>query len=374
MRAVGRRKLSLEPLVTTPANCFPHAKAWEPFEALRRMRLFASAPAVIAFGFLAIAMIASPAYAEERWAETIVEARKAESLSDYSKAKDLFEQALKQAELFGENDPRLTASLRMIGKLTLELGKYDKAITSLEREQSIQKKIGLDYPGRIEGMIPLGKAYRDSGRFDQSEETLLQALKLSASTVRFHTFDWEMQVLEAIWSNYDLQKKHRKALGYARRLLQHVESKRGKEPGALHQALMHISKSCCYNKKFEEALAYVERDKELASGLSTWKYAVFDNHCMTAEIFGQSGRIDSALLSLCRAAEMPDLNTSRISLMSRTLASIPIAMTKANCVEVENTARRLRKTLESRKSESNDRSERSYIDHLIEHVSEYTDG
>ncbi|MCH7767215.1 MAG: tetratricopeptide repeat protein, partial [Acidobacteria bacterium] len=71
-------------------------------------------------------MVAASAQ-ETRWDSIMADAVKAYQQADYAQAEKLFLAALKEAEKFGEQDPRLATSLNNLAVLYHTQGKYAQA-------------------------------------------------------------------------------------------------------------------------------------------------------------------------------------------------------------------------------------------------------
>ncbi len=117
---------------------------------------------------------------QEHWAETAMAAKAALESKRYDEAQILYFQALKEAETFGEDDPRLTATLRDTADcLTQHTHKYALAEQLLKREQRILRRLGPDFPGLIAGMDLLGRLYYNQAKYQDAEKMFQDALKLS---------------------------------------------------------------------------------------------------------------------------------------------------------------------------------------------------
>lgn len=85
----------------------------------------------------------------------------------FNEARRLFESALRQAERFGENDPRLTTSLRDLADLYLDKKEYAKAEPLYLRELKILETFGNNYPDIAHDLFSLGRIY--SARHDYTK-------------------------------------------------------------------------------------------------------------------------------------------------------------------------------------------------------------
>ena len=75
-----------------------------------------------------------------RWESLIADGETAYQAGRYAEAEKLFLAALKEAEEFGGQDPRLATSLNNLALLYKSLGKYAQADPLLRRALTIQEK------------------------------------------------------------------------------------------------------------------------------------------------------------------------------------------------------------------------------------------
>ncbi len=91
-------------------------------------------------------MVAASAQ-ETRWDSIMADAVKAYQQADYGEAEKLFLAALKEAEKFGEQDPRLATSLNNLALLYQAQGKYAQAEPLYQRALAIREKaLGPEHP------------------------------------------------------------------------------------------------------------------------------------------------------------------------------------------------------------------------------------
>ncbi len=91
-------------------------------------------------------MVAASAQ-ETRWDSIMADAVKAYQQADYAEAEKLLLAALKEAESFGEQDPRLAASLNNLALLYYNQGKYAQAEPLYQRALAIDEKaLGPEHP------------------------------------------------------------------------------------------------------------------------------------------------------------------------------------------------------------------------------------
>ncbi len=91
-------------------------------------------------------MVAASAQ-ETRWDSIMDGAVEAYQQADYAQAEKLFLAALKEAEKFGDQDPRLAASLNNLAELYRAQGKYTQAEPLYRRALAIwEKTLGPEHP------------------------------------------------------------------------------------------------------------------------------------------------------------------------------------------------------------------------------------
>ena len=77
---------------------------------------------------------------EKRWEGLIADGETAYQAGRYAEAEKLFLAALKEAEEFGEQDPRLATSLNNLAELYYARGKYTEAEPLFQRALAILEK------------------------------------------------------------------------------------------------------------------------------------------------------------------------------------------------------------------------------------------
>ena len=96
--------------------------------------------------------------------------KQAYEAGEYAKAQKLFESALKEAEGFGPNDPRLATSLNNLAELYRAQGKYDQAEPLYKRSLAIREKaLGPDHPDVATSLNNLAALYRKTGQVKTAE-------------------------------------------------------------------------------------------------------------------------------------------------------------------------------------------------------------
>ncbi len=87
-------------------------------------------------------MVAASAQ-ETRWDSIMAGAAKAYQQADYAEAEKLFLGALKEAEKFGDQDPRLATSLNNLALLYHNQGRYAQAEPLYQRALAVVEKAGV---------------------------------------------------------------------------------------------------------------------------------------------------------------------------------------------------------------------------------------
>ena len=123
-------------------------------------------------------MVAASAQ-ETRWDSIMADAVKAYQQADYAQAEKLFLAALKEAEQFGEQDPRFAASLNNLAELYRAQGKYAQAEPLYQRALAIwEKALGPEHPNVAAGLSNLAGLYDAQGKYAQAEPLYQRALAI----------------------------------------------------------------------------------------------------------------------------------------------------------------------------------------------------
>ncbi len=102
-------------------------------------------------------MVAASAQ-ETRWDSIMADAAKAYQHADYAEAEKLFLAALKEAEKFGEQDPRSATSLNNLALLYYAQGKYTQAEPLYQRALVIyERALGPEHPNVATGLNNLAE-------------------------------------------------------------------------------------------------------------------------------------------------------------------------------------------------------------------------
>jgi tetratricopeptide (TPR) repeat protein len=113
-------------------------------------------------GLGCLALWPAPGLAQDSWWESYIAAgQEAYQRADYAEADNQFMAALKQAEGFGPQDPRLATSLNGLAALYRSLGRYTEAEPLHKRALAIREKaLGPDHPDVARSLNNLAALHR----------------------------------------------------------------------------------------------------------------------------------------------------------------------------------------------------------------------
>lgn len=139
-------------------------------------------------GPLALALFAfapEPAAAQRTdWDKSIEAGTKAYRQGRYAEAEKQLQAALKEAEKFAPNDPRLAATLNDLGLLDQAEGKYGQAETLFKRSLATRERVlGLVHPDVAASLNNLAELYRAKGRYDEAEPLYMRSLAIWEKTL-----------------------------------------------------------------------------------------------------------------------------------------------------------------------------------------------
>ncbi len=114
---------------------------------------------------------------ETRWDSIMADAAKAYQQADYADAEKLLLAALKEAEKFGEQDPRLATSLNNLAVLYYAQGRYAQAEPLYQRALAIREKaLGPEHPDVAQSLNNLAVLYNAQGKYAQAEPLYQRSL------------------------------------------------------------------------------------------------------------------------------------------------------------------------------------------------------
>ena len=115
-----------------------------------------------------VCLVLWPAFAEaqqEAWERHMRAAIEADQQGHYAKAITQMQAALRAAEAFGSDDPRLATSLNNLAALYRLQGRYAEAEPLYKRSLAIvEKALGPEHPHLAIGLDNLGQLYYAQGR------------------------------------------------------------------------------------------------------------------------------------------------------------------------------------------------------------------
>ncbi len=107
---------------------------------------------------------------ETAWDRYMAAARQAYEQGHYDEAEKQLLVALKEAENFGEQDPRLATSLNNLAGLYSAQGKYAEAEPLHQRALAIMEKaLGPEHPNVASSLNNLAELYRLQGKYAEAE-------------------------------------------------------------------------------------------------------------------------------------------------------------------------------------------------------------
>ena len=129
---------------------------------------------------LGILCLASLAMAQDTgWAKYMDAAKAAFDRGQYAEAEKQFKAALKEAEKFGEEDPRLGISLSRLGNVYRAEKRYAEAEPLYRRALAIlEKALAPEHPFVATPLNNLAELYRTQGRYAEAEPLYKRALAI----------------------------------------------------------------------------------------------------------------------------------------------------------------------------------------------------
>ena len=114
-----------------------------------------------------------------RWDKYIDAGGKAYEQGKYAEAEKQFTAALKEAENFGEQDPRLATSLNNLALVYHDQGKYAEAEPLYRRSLAIKEKaLGSEHPRVATSLNNLGELYREQSKYAEAEPLYRRSLAI----------------------------------------------------------------------------------------------------------------------------------------------------------------------------------------------------
>jgi tetratricopeptide (TPR) repeat protein len=119
---------------------------------------------------------------ETRWHGYMNAGAEAYQRGDYAEAVRQTQFALKEAEAFGEEDPRFAQSLNNLAELYQAQGRYDEAEPMFKRALTIGEKT-LGHPDVATSLNNLALLYQTQGRYNEAEPMLKRSLAMREKTL-----------------------------------------------------------------------------------------------------------------------------------------------------------------------------------------------
>ena len=114
------------------------------------------------------------------WENYVFAGGKAHDKGNYPDAEKHIAAAVKEAEGFGPQDPRLAASLLGLGELYLHRRRYATAESLLKRGLAIREKaLGPEHPDVAGSLNNLAALYDDQGKYAEAEPLVKRALEIA---------------------------------------------------------------------------------------------------------------------------------------------------------------------------------------------------
>ena len=113
------------------------------------------------------------------WENYVIAGGKAHDKGNYPEAEKHIAAAVKEAEGFGPQDPRLAASLLGLGELYLHQRRYAEAESLLKRGLAIREKaLGPEHPDVAGSLNNLAALYDDQGKYAEAEPLVKRVLAI----------------------------------------------------------------------------------------------------------------------------------------------------------------------------------------------------
>ena len=130
-------------------------------------------------GLLALALSSHGFAQGDQWESHMAAGEAAYRQGDYAEAESRFDAALKEAEAFGPEDPRLAMSLNNLAELYRAQGRYGEAEPLYRRSLAIwEKALGPEHPDVATSLNNLALLYDAQGRYPEAEPLYRRALAI----------------------------------------------------------------------------------------------------------------------------------------------------------------------------------------------------
>lgn len=222
---------------------------------------------------------------EAEWQQHIQAGNSALSQSNYPEAQKRFEAALKEAEAFGEQDPRLAITFQQLALVYMALGRSGEAMPLIKRAHAILQQLPEDSPWRTDPFAAVtprsGPEVGAAAAWQRHDQAGTMALRQS---------------------NYPEAQKHFEAA------LKEAEAF-GAQDQRLGMTLSRLATVYFSQGRYEEAEMLLKRALaiwEMQPGAGPWREhpAVMSTLQMLGAIYKMQGRSDQADLLTKRAEEI----------------------------------------------------------------------
>jgi len=247
---------------------------------------------------------ATPSWPEqptEHWAELANQGWDAKKVYNMAAAEALDKMALAEAEKFGEDDPRLTASLRLLSDFYVRhTERKTEAIPYLEREQALLKSaLGPEFTGLCDGTEMLGIAYSQAGRYADAEKQFLDGLKILPAMYDLTNKDWHSDLLRGLGQNYALWKKYPQAVNSFKEQLALLHKRYGNtDQQTIRDALYDLADTYCAAGNTKKGLELFLSCQAMNSRHPEWKHVAHlapDCYCRIGNCYLALGKEEEAL-------------------------------------------------------------------------------
>jgi len=136
-------------------------------------------------GILCVVFVSIQACTQEtQWRKHMAAGAKAHREGRYTDAERSFQAAVKEAEAFGPQDPRLATSLNNLAELYRLQGKYAEAEPLNKRSLAIREKaLGPAHPDVANSLNNLAGLYHQQGKYNEAEPLYKRSLEIVAKAL-----------------------------------------------------------------------------------------------------------------------------------------------------------------------------------------------
>jgi len=187
-------------------------------------RFFRYGPTFILICILCLSIASSDLFARATspsWRDCVLSAYTTERNGKIAEARAIWLKAFAIAQKLGPSHPWYTVSLRNLGRLyMIDCTDFDKPKSYFQRELSILKTLGDNYPDLIYDYYYLARIYSIKGQFEQARQNLERAVVISQdqstdSDTLIHLFSY----IQVPYHALGLQNQERE---YQRKLMAHL--------------------------------------------------------------------------------------------------------------------------------------------------------